>query len=72
MRVFMKSADDVPVSQPQHSDPHSDPASCGPVARKRRYAAPKLVSYGKLRDVTLGGSPGMWDSGSANIKKFGH
>jgi hypothetical protein len=68
----MKAADSVPVPQPQQSDSHDDSASGGPVARKQPYAAPKLVSYGKLSDVTLGGSPGMFDSGSTSSKKPGH
>ncbi len=29
---------------------------------RRDYAAPKLRSLGDIRDVTLGGSPGMGDT----------
>lgn len=31
--------------------------------RKRPYVKPRLVDYGDLRTLTLGGSPGMGDSG---------
>ena len=38
-------------------------------ARQRaRYAKPRLVAYGNVRDVTLGGSPGGGDSGGAFIQ----
>ena len=29
----------------------------------RQYNPPKLVDFGDVRDVTLGGSPGIGDSG---------
>lgn len=32
-------------------------------AAGRRYRAPQLTRYGRLVDVTLGGSPGAGDSG---------
>lgn len=34
------------------------------------YSAPRLVILGRLRDLTLGGSPGVFDSGdmSANTQ----
>ena len=66
MKVAMKANDAVP--HPDRSSP--DRASSARVeGRARRpYATPRLVSYGKLRDVTLGGSPGMFDSGSVANK----
>ena len=33
-------------------------------ASVRRYEAPQLVCYGDVRDVTLGGSIGLGESGS--------
>ncbi|MCH7928423.1 MAG: hypothetical protein IID03_10650 [Candidatus Dadabacteria bacterium] len=30
---------------------------------KKEYKKPQLKSYGKLKDITLGGSPGGGDSG---------
>lgn len=32
------------------------------------YGAPRLTAYGDLRCVTLGGSPGVLDSGSPSIR----
>ena len=32
-------------------------------ARKRPYKRPQLLSYGNLLEVTLGGSPGVQDTG---------
>ena len=31
---------------------------------KRKYATPQLIPFGRVRDVTLGGSPGYGDSGA--------
>lgn len=39
-----------------------DGPAAGP-ARRRPYRAPALVFFGDLRDLTLGGSPGVGDSG---------
>jgi len=36
---------------------------------KKPYVSPVLEQYGDLRDLTMGGSPGRSDSGSANTKK---
>ena len=34
------------------------------------YVAPKLLCLGDVRDLTLGGSPGTGDSGSAGTQQF--
>ncbi len=36
---------------------------------KRTYSPPHLVKYGDLRGLTLGGSPGIGDSGSPTSQK---
>ncbi len=36
---------------------------------RKRYRTPKLQELGDLRSLTLGGSPGVDDSGSAGIRK---
>ena len=41
----------------------------GGLAPKRPYSRPSLVRYGKLQDVTLGGTPGNTDSGSGGTRK---
>ncbi|MBI4817187.1 MAG: lasso RiPP family leader peptide-containing protein [Deltaproteobacteria bacterium] len=33
-------------------------------ARLERWSAPRLEKHGELRDITLGGSPGIGDSGT--------
>jgi hypothetical protein len=38
-------------------------------AGSRRYAPPQLFSYGALGQLTLGGSPGMGDSGNPATKQ---
>ena len=35
----------------------------------RPYYKPKLTTYGEMRDVTLGGSPGLTDSGDSGVKQ---
>jgi len=35
---------------------------------KKEYKKPQLKSYGKLKDITLGGSPGSGDSGSETTR----
>ncbi|HOP21407.1 MAG TPA: lasso RiPP family leader peptide-containing protein [Gammaproteobacteria bacterium] len=32
--------------------------------KKQKYTTPKLFSLGDIRDVTMGGSPGVGDSGA--------
>jgi hypothetical protein len=34
------------------------------------YQAPQLTALGDVRDLTLGGSPGTGDSGSAGTQQF--
>ncbi len=36
-----------------------------PPSGKKSYSPPRLESYGDLRTLTLGGSPGIGDSGAA-------
>lgn len=38
--------------------------------RKRPYRTPRLERLGDVRDLTLGGSPGAGDSGSANTRDW--
>ncbi len=40
------------------------PASRGSGGRRRRYAKPRLEHFGDVRGLTMGGSPGMNDSGA--------
>lgn len=35
----------------------------------KAYIKPKLVCYGDVRDITLGGSPGGGDSGSPTVER---
>lgn len=37
---------------------------------KQPYEAPQLRELGDVRDLTLGGSPGTGDSGSAATQQF--
>lgn len=48
----------------------ASPASVAePAAPKQAYASPSLTWLGDLRDLTLGASPGIGDSGgAANFK----
>jgi hypothetical protein len=34
----------------------------------RQYVTPKLEKYGDVRDVTMGGTPGLGDSSPANTQ----
>jgi hypothetical protein len=36
---------------------------------KKEYVKPCLKNLGDIRDVTMGGSPGIGDSGSSGIQK---
>lgn len=36
---------------------------------RRPYKSPRLIDFGDVRDLTLGGSPGVGDSGAPNILK---
>lgn len=35
---------------------------------KKEYKMPKIIQYGKLKDITLGGSPGTGDSGNPFVE----
>lgn len=43
----------------------SVPADC---ASRRPYSTPRLTVFGDLRGITLGGSPGISDSGGSNME----
>ena len=47
----------------------AESAQANAAISKKRYAAPKLESYGDIRDLTLGGSPGNEESGTPRTKK---
>lgn len=50
---------------PRWSKTEDDSApGVGPATKdvRRRYKAPRLQRYGRLTDLTLGGSPGIGDS----------
>jgi len=36
---------------------------------KKPYTRPRLDDYGRLQNVTLGGSPGLGDSGSSGTEQ---
>ena len=36
---------------------------------KKEYTKPQLKSYGKLKDITLSGSPGTGDSGNPGLER---
>jgi hypothetical protein len=38
-------------------------------ASRLPYSAPKLTVLGDVRDLTMGGSPGIGDSGNATIQQ---
>jgi hypothetical protein len=59
--------DDAKRTKPTSGE--TAPVESPPEGDKRRYATPRLVTYGRLREITLGGSPGMFDSGSLATKK---
>jgi hypothetical protein len=46
------------------------PHAAAPSAERRApYAAPRIEPLGDLRELTLGGSPGVGDSGAATTQK---
>jgi hypothetical protein len=55
-----------------------DQASCQPPLEmesesaqlRRPYTRPNLMIEGDVRDLTFGGSPGLFDSGSATTQEF--
>jgi hypothetical protein len=44
--------------------------AAGVPAERLDYQAPQLVRVGDVRDLTLGGSPGIGDSGNAGLQRF--
>lgn len=44
-------------------------ADAGAIPARAPYAPPRIVPLGDLRDLTLGASPGVGDSGSATTFK---
>jgi hypothetical protein len=70
---------DGPEGLPGGGSDHPDPASrrdatgqFSTASGRRRYAKPALSSFGELRNVTLGGTPGGGDSGAPltqNLRK---
>ncbi len=38
-------------------------------SEKRDYKKPQLKSYGKLKEIKLGGSPGIGDSGNPTLQQ---
>ncbi len=38
-------------------------------SNKKDYKKPQLKSYGKLKDITIGGSPNTGDSGGPTIEQ---
>jgi hypothetical protein len=51
------------------SNPQVERAPAADDARLE-YQAPQLVRLGDVRDLTLGGSPGIGDSGNAGVQRF--
>lgn len=61
----MDSPRDLSLSTAASAAP--EPAS--PASRKKPYRRPRLVLWGDLRDVTLGPSPGVGESGTPGMFK---
>ena len=36
---------------------------------KKEYKKPELIHYGKIKDLTLGGSPGQFDTGNVDAEQ---
>jgi hypothetical protein len=56
---------DEPGADPRPAPPPA--GTTGPGARRRPYAPPRLEALGDVRDLTLGGSPGLGDSGNPTV-----
>jgi hypothetical protein len=52
------------ASQTEWTPRHSEPVARG----RRPYRTPELIVFGDLRGITLGGSPGISDSGMNNME----
>ena len=48
-------------------EPETIPAETLPLTHKKIYEKPELLLYGDLRDVTLGPSPGIGESGNPGV-----
>ncbi len=46
-----------------------DTAICTDITTRRPYAAPALVDYGAVRDLTAGGSGHAQESSSGNLRR---
>ncbi len=53
----------------QDNSPQSPERSKSPKNPKKPYRSPELVACGDVRDVTMGGSPGVGDSGNGALEK---
>jgi len=40
-------------------------------SKKKEYRRPRILNYGKLKDIVLGGSPGPGDTGGSGFEPFG-
>ena len=56
------------MSTPKKTDLEIPPRQLPPQT-KRPYSAPRLICYGDVRTMTMGGSPGLGDSGTEGIEK---
>jgi len=59
---------------PEHNTPapgqtHQAGQSVAPSKTKKPYQKPSLHACGDVRDVTMGGSPGVGDSGNGALEK---
>jgi hypothetical protein len=50
-------------------DPLQTPTSQSTVRKRRPYVSPRLETYGDIRTLTTGGSPGVGDSGSTTTRR---
>ena len=44
--------------------------TCKKTQAKKKYLSPQVLPLGDIRDVTMGGSPGVGDSGTPATKPF--
>jgi len=49
------------------TDHHNNDNTAYTQKLKKAYVAPQWIDHGDVRDVTLGGSPGVGESGQATI-----
>ena len=65
-RAEIMSDDKEPPSTDQQKTSTTDIPSG---KRRRPYSSPRLETYGDIRTLTTGGSPGIGDSGSATTRR---